>query len=74
MLILKKKKLLHDDIVLDIVLEVMTHTSDIKNTILVLIEFQSNPPKHPQSAANDVEGIEYCWFHHVSILISYDSS
>jgi hypothetical protein len=31
----------------------------------LLIELQSNPPKRPHSAANDVEGVEYRRLHHV---------
>ena len=31
----------------------------------ILIDLQSNPPKRPQCAANDVEGVEYRRFHHV---------
>jgi hypothetical protein len=38
----------------------MTRTSNFKNTLLVLIDLQSNPPKRPQSTANYVKGIEYC--------------
>ena len=45
--------------------EITTRTSDLKNTLLVLIDLQSNPPKCPQSAANGVEGIEYRRLHHV---------
>ena len=30
----------------------------LKNTILVLLDLQNNPPKCPQSAANDLAGVE----------------
>ena len=47
--------------------EIMTRrpTSILKNTVLVLIDLQSNPPKRPQSAANDVEGLKHCRLHPV---------
>ena len=38
---------------------ITTRTSNLKNTVLVLIDLQSNPPKRPQSAANDVEGVGF---------------
>jgi len=54
------KKLVNDNIVLDVfIICQKSRTSDLKNTVLVLyvlIDLQSNPPKHPQSVANDVEG------------------
>ena len=45
--------------------EITTRTSNLKNTVLVLIDLQSNPPKRLQSAANDVEGVEYRRLRHV---------
>ena len=45
--------------------EITTRTSNLKNTVLVLIDLQSNLPKHPQFSANDVEGVEYRRHHHV---------
>ena len=42
-----------------------TRTSDLKNAVLLLIDLQSNRPKRTQSAANDVEGVEYYQLHHV---------
>ena len=40
----------------------------------MLIDLQSNPPKRPQSAANDVQGVENRQLHHVQILNAHDSS
>jgi hypothetical protein len=54
--------------------EITTHTSNLKNTILVLIDLQSYPPKHPQSSVNDVGGFDYHWLHYVWSLTSHDSS
>ena len=42
--------------------EITTYTGNFK--ITALLDLQSNPPKRPQSAANDVEGVEYCQLHH----------
>ena len=50
--------------------EITTRTSNLRNTVLVSIDFQSNAPKRPQSTANDVEGVEYRCLHHLWILIS----
>ena len=41
--------------------------------LYVFIELQSNRPKRPQSAANDVERVVYRRIHHVWILTSHDS-
>ena len=38
--------------------EITTRTSNLQNAVLVLIDLQRNPPKRPQSAANDVKGLE----------------
>ena len=43
----------------------------LKNVVLVLISFQSNPQKLPQSATQDMEGVEYHRLHHVWIFTSY---
>ena len=40
----------------------------------ILIDIQSNPPKRPQSAVSDVEGVEYLGIRRVRILTSYDSN
>ena len=37
--------------------EITTRTNNLKNTVLLLIDLQSNPPKRPQFTANDVEGV-----------------
>jgi hypothetical protein len=47
--------------------------SNLKNTVPVLLDLGTNPLKRPQSAANDVEGVEYCRLHHVWILTSHES-
>ena len=39
----------------------------------VLIDLQSNLLMRAQSAANDVEGVQYRRLHHVWILTSHDS-
>ena len=59
----EKKKILNDNIVLDefIICQKLWHKSNLKNTLL--IDPETNPPKRPQSAAIDVEGVEYCWLH-----------
>ena len=66
----EKKKLVNDNIVLDVVYyssEITIHTSNLKQIpySYVLIDFLNNPPKRPQSAVNDVEGVEHRWIHHV---------
>ena len=65
-----KKKLVNDNIVLDvfIICQKLRHIQVIeKNVILILIDSPSYSPKCPQSAANDVEGVEYRRLHHVWI-------
>ena len=62
------EKITNDNIVLDVFItcQILRHVQLIfKKTVLELIDFQSNPPMRPQSAANDVEGVEYCRLHHV---------
>ena len=60
-----ERKLVNDNIMLDVfyyLSEITTRTSNLINTVLVLIGLQSNPPKRPQSADNDVEGVDTSGF------------
>ena len=62
----------NDNIVLDvyIICQKSLHIQVIKKMMYsyVLINIQSNLSKRPQSAANDVESVEYRRLHHVWIL------
>ena len=63
-----EKKIVIDNIVLDvfIICQKLRHVQVIlKNTVRLLIDFQINPPKRPQSAANDLESVENRRLHHV---------
>ena len=54
----RKNKKANDNVVLESVYylsEITTRTSNLKNTVLLLIDLQSDPPK---SAANHVKGVE----------------
>ena len=56
----KRSKLQHYARCVYYLSEIKTRRSNLKNAILVRTHRpQSNPPKRPESAVNDVEGMEY---------------